>query len=69
MSDPDVVLADEPTANLDSKTGLKLLDLMQRMNEKRSVTFLFATHDKMVMECASRLVSLQDGRIVADRNK
>ena len=69
ITDPKVVLADEPTANLDSKTGRKLLEMMKQMNRSKEVTFIFATHDPMVMEFADRLVSLQDGRIVSDTGK
>ena len=69
ITDPQVVLADEPTANLDSKTGRKLLEIMKQMNQNKQVTFIFATHDPMVMEFAERLVSLKDGRIVADTRK
>jgi putative ABC transport system ATP-binding protein len=65
-SHPRVVLADEPTANLDSETARKLLDLMQRLNEERGITFLFSTHDPLVMEVARRLVRLQDGRVISD---
>ena len=68
-SGPRVVLADEPTANLDSSTAATLLDLMARMNEERGVTFLFSTHDPLVMGRARRNVKLQDGRIVADEAK
>ena len=67
VSDPSIVLADEPTANLDSKTGASLLEIMEEMNEKKQVTFIFSTHDKMVMEYAHRLVYLRDGRIVDDQ--
>ena len=69
VSNPAVVLADEPTANLDSKTGEKLLNLMKELNDDKNVTFLFATHDTMVMDFAERLVSLHDGRIASDRKK
>ena len=69
VSNPAIVLADEPTANLDSKTGEQLLELMQQMNRQRRVTFVFATHDKMVMSFAKRLVSIHDGRIVNDLSK
>ena len=68
-SDPAIVLADEPTANLDSETGEQLLELMRRMNSEKSVTFIFATHDHMVMDHARRLVSLKDGRIADDQTK
>ena len=64
VSEPAIVLADEPTANLDSATGAALMDLMRRLNETKGVTFVFSTHDAMVMERARRLVRLKDGRIV-----
>jgi putative ABC transport system ATP-binding protein len=64
---PDVVFADEPTANLDSKTADEILDLMRRLNEERAVAFLFATHDPRVVERAKRIISLTDGRITEDR--
>ena len=66
VSRPRVVLADEPTANLDSRTAAQLLDVMGRMNRERGVTFLFSTHDPMVIERATRVVRLHDGEIVAD---
>ena len=69
VADPAIVLADEPTANLDSKTGESLLDLMRQMNRERSVTFIFSTHDNMVMDYARRLVLLRDGRIAEDNRK
>lgn len=69
VSNPSIVLADEPTANLDSKTGEGLLKLMRDMNERRGVTFIFSTHDKMVMEYARREVIIKDGHIEDDRNK
>lgn len=69
VSDPAVVLADEPTANLDSKTGRKLLEMMKKMNEERQATFIFATHDQMVMDFAKRMVSLRDGKVVDDNKK
>lgn len=64
INNPSVVLADEPTANLDSKTGSKLLDLMERMNQEKNITFIFSSHDKQVIDRAKRLVSLKDGYIV-----
>ena len=64
VAEPALVLADEPTANLDSATGAALMDLMRRLNEEKRVTFVFSTHDSMVMERAKRLVRLKDGRIV-----
>ena len=66
---PALVLADEPTANLDSKTGHELVDLMRQLNEERGVTFVFATHDPKVMRGARRIVRLVDGRIVEDERR
>ena len=66
VSRPDLILADEPTANLDSTTGGELLDMMRRLNETRGMTFVFSTHDRMVMERSRRLVTLVDGRIDSD---
>jgi putative ABC transport system ATP-binding protein len=63
---PAVVFADEPTANLDSKTADEILDLMRKMGEEREVSFLFATHDPRVVARARRVVSLRDGRIESD---
>jgi putative ABC transport system ATP-binding protein len=65
---PAVVFADEPTANLDSKTADEILDLMRRLNEEHEVAFLFATHDQRVVERARRVISLTDGRIAEDRS-
>jgi putative ABC transport system ATP-binding protein len=69
VSNPSIVLADEPTANLDSKTGADLLDMMKRMNEEKMVTFIFSTHDQMVMDYARRLIRLRDGQVVDDKVK
>lgn len=66
VGEPAVVLADEPTANLDTENALGLLDLMERLNEERQATFLFSTHDPRVMERARRRVVLRDGEIVSD---
>jgi putative ABC transport system ATP-binding protein len=65
-SEPALVLADEPTANVDSKTGAALLDLMRGLNESKGTTFLFATHEKDVMLSAKRLILLKDGQVVGD---
>lgn len=65
-SGPRIVLADEPTANLDSATAERLLGLMRRLNDERGATFLFSTHDPLVMSKARRNVKLHDGRIAAD---
>ena len=69
VGEPALVLADEPTANLDSKTGHELIDLMRRLNQDRGVTFVFATHDPKVMDAARRVVELVDGRIAQDLRK
>jgi putative ABC transport system ATP-binding protein len=69
VSDPSIVLADEPTANLDSKNGKGLLEMMKEMNEKKKVTFIFSTHDPMVMEYARRLIYLRDGLVADDQVK
>jgi putative ABC transport system ATP-binding protein len=69
IKEPDVVLADEPTANLDSDTGREILDLMAALNEKHQTTFVFSTHDKMVMDFAQRLVRLHDGEITSDERR
>ncbi|RKY49535.1 MAG: lipoprotein-releasing system ATP-binding protein LolD [Candidatus Neomarinimicrobiota bacterium] len=66
VKEPKLVLADEPTANLDSRTGAEVLEIMLKMNEKLGTTFIFATHDKMVMDFAKRLINLHDGEIVED---
>lgn len=63
INNPSIVLADEPTANLDSKTAGHLLDLMQKMNEEKNITFIFSSHDKQVMNRAKRLLILKDGII------
>jgi len=69
VSEPKLILADEPTANLDSKTGGRLLDKMKQMNVETGVTFLFSTHDPMVMEKADRVVTLRDGAIVSNETR
>ncbi len=65
VTDPALVLADEPTANLDSVTAHKILDLMLSLNERRKVTFFFSTHDEKLMGRVARIVRISDGRIVA----
>ena len=65
-SSPDIILADEPTANLDSKTGIALLETMRELNENEGVTFLFSTHDQKIIERARRLVWLEDGMVTKD---
>jgi putative ABC transport system ATP-binding protein len=67
ITNPELVLADEPTANLDSKTSEQIIALMQRMNQQMGVTFIFSTHDPRVMQHAKRVVYIADGKIV-DKN-
>jgi len=66
VSGPELILADEPTANLDSETGSELLEMMRELNRRTGMTFLFSTHDRMVMERADRVISLHDGRVAKD---
>lgn len=67
LGEPALVLADEPTANLDSHTAEALLDVMERLNRTKGTTFVFSTHDPRVMERARRLIRLVDGRIESDQ--
>jgi putative ABC transport system ATP-binding protein len=69
VSHPEIILADEPTANLDSKTGIALLDLMKELNEKHNMTFVFSTHDDKIMTRAGRLIHMMDGEIESDEVK
>ena len=66
VSQPTIILADEPTANLDSKTGSELLDMMYQLNKRTGMTFVFTTHDQTVMDRAQRLITLKDGLIDND---
>jgi putative ABC transport system ATP-binding protein len=68
-SRPNFVLADEPTANLDSKSAFNLLDIMARLNKEEGITFIFSTHDQRVIDRAHRVVTLEDGIIVSDVRK
>jgi len=65
-SKPEFILADEPTANLDSTSTTSLLELMSQMNKKYNTTFIFATHDQRVMDKARRIVTIEDGKILSD---
>lgn len=69
VSQPAIVLADEPTANLDSHTATELLELMRQMNARHQATFVFATHDELVMRYARRIIRLRDGQIVSDETR
>lgn len=66
---PEFILADEPTANLDSKSAESLLDIMERLNLEENMTFIFSTHDVKVMRRARRVITLEDGRVVSDEMK
>ena len=68
-SEPALVLADEPTANLDQATGRSLIGLMRELNRERGITFVFSTHDPMVLEQADRVVRLVDGQVQSDDRK
>lgn len=67
VAEPSIVLADEPTANLDTATSLELIDLMRRLNQEKGATFLFATHDGRLLDRVSRLVLLEDGKITQEK--
>ena len=64
VTDPQIILADEPTANLDSVTGNNIIDLMKSLNEKNGTTFIFSTHDAKVMSHANAVIRLADGKII-----
>ena len=69
VTSPAIVLADEPTANVDSKTAELLLDLMEKLNREQGVTFLFSTHDQHVMDRAKRIIHIIDGHVESDEQK
>ena len=69
VAEPKVILADEPTANLDSVTSGALLDLMRRLNQEKGMAFVFSTHDPLVMQRARRVVVLRDGKIHSDAHR
>lgn len=66
-SKPQFILADEPTANLDSKSTETLLDIMEKLNEEEKITFIFSTHDPRVMKKARRVITVEDGKVVSDK--
>jgi putative ABC transport system ATP-binding protein len=68
-SKPRFILADEPTANLDSKSTAELLDIMMKMNEQYKTTFVFSTHDQRVMDRARRIITIEDGKVARDEAK
>ncbi len=69
VKEPFVVLADEPTANLDSHTAEEIIEVMKTINATRGTTFVFSTHDKLVMQHARRVVGIRDGLLVSDERK
>ncbi len=68
VTNPEIILADEPTANLDSATGASILELMREMNEKEKTTFIFSTHDENVLKYARKIVKIKDGLIIDGRD-
>jgi putative ABC transport system ATP-binding protein len=66
---PEFILADEPTANLDSKSAESLLDIMEKLNHEEGMTFIFSTHDTRVVKRAHRVITLEDGKVVSDETK
>ena len=68
-SKPKFILADEPTANLDTASTSNLLDIMSKLNENEKITFIFSTHDQRVIDRARRVITLEDGKIVSDTKK
>ncbi len=68
-SKPKFILADEPTANLDSKSTENLLDIMEKLNKEEHITFIFSTHDARVMKKARRVITIEDGKVIRDEKK
>jgi len=68
-SKPKFILADEPTANLDSKSTQNLLEIMEKLNKEEDITFIFSTHDSRVVAKARRVITIEDGKVVSDENK
>lgn len=66
---PDIVLADEPTANLDSTNAYKVMDILKKLNEELGITFIFSSHDSKVIEYLKRVISLEDGKVINDETK
>ncbi|RMG94643.1 MAG: ABC transporter ATP-binding protein [Candidatus Dadabacteria bacterium] len=69
VTDPEIVIADEPTANLDSETSHTIIELMRRLNDEQGTTFIFSTHDPRLLDQVKRLVRLEDGRIVGEERR
>lgn len=68
-SKPKFILADEPTANLDSKSTATLLDIMEKLNKEEQITFVFSTHDARVVKKARRVITIEDGKVISDKSK
>jgi putative ABC transport system ATP-binding protein len=68
ITDPELIIADEPTANLDSETAMKIVDLMRQLNRRGKTTFIFSTHDQRLLQRADRQVLLRDGLVVEDKS-
>jgi putative ABC transport system ATP-binding protein len=66
VNDPELLLADEPTGNLDSRTSVEVMDLLQRLNRDRHITIVLITHEHDIAEYAQRVISVRDGRVVSD---
>jgi putative ABC transport system ATP-binding protein len=66
VNDPELILADEPTGNLDSRTSIEIMEILQRLNRERGITVLLITHEHDIAEYASRVVTVRDGRILTD---
>jgi ABC-type lipoprotein export system ATPase subunit len=66
VNKPKIILADEPTGDLDSKTGEKILELLQALNQKEKVTIIIATHDEKIAQKAKRKIVLKDGKVIED---
>lgn len=66
---PTFVIADEPTANLDSKSTADLLNIMEELNQKEGTTFIFSTHDQRVVDRAKRVIVFEDGKVISDTSK
>jgi putative ABC transport system ATP-binding protein len=67
VNEPSLLLADEPTGNLDSRTSIEVMDVFQRLNDQRGITILLITHEADIAEYATRTIAFRDGRLVSDR--